>query len=100
MSLQLNKIKKDLKKVVKKFWENLLLVLIFFLILDLFIGGILFLKHYLSPSEESSYISIPLKINQVLLDRFSQRYNQKEEIFNQIWNKQYPDLFRGELTER
>lgn len=99
MDIKIDKIKKPLIKLLKKFWKNLFLILIFLLLLDLILGGIFFQIFYLRAQEKEPQIILPLKINQVLLEKFSSQYSERESIFKESENKEYPDPFQGIIAE-
>lgn len=89
------KIEKRLKTVLKKFWQRLFLVLIFLLVLDLFLAGISFWKYYLAPREKILQGYLPLRISQVLIDDFSQDWQEREVLFEKASEKVHRDIFRG-----
>jgi hypothetical protein len=95
MDSQIDKTKKDLEKIMKKVRENLAVVLLLLIIFDLIIAVIFFAKYYVFLSPEVSSLYVPLGINKPLLNRFVQRYGEREKDFNEIWDKSYRDLFRG-----
>lgn len=99
MDIGIDKIKKLLNKLLNKFWHNLFLILIFLLLLDLILGGIFFQKFYLGAQEKEPQIILPLKINQVLLEKFSFQYSKRESIFKESEEKEYPDPFQGIIAE-
>jgi hypothetical protein len=99
MKLEIGKIKRGWKKIIKKFSQNLFLFLIFLLLLDLALGGIFFWKYYLKMTKKETKIIPSLKINQVLMDQFSLAYQEREKLFELAKQKQYFDLFRGLVSE-
>lgn len=87
------KIKEGLVKILKKIWENLFFLFLFFLILDLIIGMGFFLKYYFYQEKIEDYEVI--KIDQILLDNFSSQIQKREENFKKAENKTYLDPFKG-----
>jgi len=87
-------------ELLKKFWQNLFLVLILLLILALALGGIFFWKYYLRAQEEKVPFYVkPLKINQGLMEKVSGEWARRESIFKAAEEKEYLDPFRGTPLE-
>jgi hypothetical protein len=99
MKIKKEKIKIVLKRIFQRFGKNLFSLLILLLVLDLLLGGIFFWKYCLKKGEERFQLPPPLKINQALLKKFSSDFAKREAVFKSIPQKQYPDPFRGLLTE-
>jgi len=100
MEIKISKSKEKLLKLLKKFWQNLFLVLILLLVLAFALGGIFFWKYYLRVQEEKAPLYVkPLKINQVLMEKVSGEWVQRETISKTAEEKQYPDSFRGTPSE-
>ncbi|MDI6883308.1 MAG: hypothetical protein QMC93_02435 [Patescibacteria group bacterium] len=95
MLREIAKIKKIISKVLKEFWQNLFLVLIFLLILDLIIGGIFFFEYYLKEKRGEFQVPPALKINQNLLNKFSSDWQDREINFERAKEKEYLDPFRS-----
>ena len=93
MKLRGEKIKKGVINILKKFSQNLWLFLVFLLILDLLFGGIFFWKYYLQAKAREVQRAAYLRINQALMERFSEEWAQRERIFQQAETKEYPNLF-------
>ncbi|MBZ9572716.1 hypothetical protein KJA17_00770 [Patescibacteria group bacterium] len=100
MKIKINKVKENLIELLKKFWQNLFLILILLLVLDLILGGIFFWKYYLRPQEKELQIIPPLKISQGLMEKVSGEWARRESIFKEAEEKEYPDPFRGALPEK
>lgn len=99
MEIKISKIKENLNKVLKKFWQNLFLILILLLVLDLILGGIFFWKYYLRAQEKEPQVILPLKINQALMEKVSEKWAEREAIFGKAAEKEYSDPFRGTISE-
>lgn len=99
MKLEFGKIKENLLRSLKKFWQKLWLLLILLLILDLILGGVFFWKYYLQVREKESPIIFPLKINQALMEKVSTEWLKREIIFEEAEEKEYLDPFRGTPLE-
>jgi len=96
MKIEAKKIKEKLSKILKRFWQNLFLVLALLLLLDLILGGIFFWQYCFRTQEEKvPYFVKPLKINQALMEKVSEEWTKRESIFQEALEKEYPDPFRG-----
>ena len=94
MKIEIKKIKEKLSKILRKFWQNLFLVLLLLLLLDLILGGIFFWQYYLKPKgTEAPCFVKPLKISQSSIEKVSSGWLQREAIFEKAAEKQYPDPF-------
>jgi len=93
ISRKITRIQNSLIKIVYKFWENLWLILILFLILDLIISGFLFFRYYLNKEKIKAYS--PIRINETLLNDFASQYENREFFFKKIETKIYSDPFKS-----
>lgn len=96
MKINPAKIKKSTAKLLKKFWQNLFLMMLLLFLLDLIFGWLLLYRYYLK-IEETVQIPSPLKINEVLLNQFSSQWVSREEVFRAADEKQYPNPFRSRI---
>ena len=96
----IKKVKNTVIKILKKLWQNLILLMIFFLVLDLIFGGIFFFKYYLLAKEKEPQVYIPLKINQTLMEKFSSEWQNREKIFKAAEEKEYPNPFQEIPSEK
>ena len=96
MTFQKNKIKKIkgfFLKIPRILVEHFFITLLFVLILDLAITGVLFYKYYLQKKNLELQVQI-LGLNEKLLDNLLEEWQEREEIFKAADSKQYLDLFR------
>jgi len=94
MKIELKKFLNSLKNLKKRIFENLVLLLVTLLLIDLIIGGIFFWRYYLKVIKEELEITPSLKINQTLLNQFSNTYQKRQELFEEAKEKEYFDIFR------
>ena len=94
MKIEIKKFLNFLKNFKKRIFENLVLLLATLLLIDLIIGGIFFWKYYLKVIKEKPKIIPPFKINQTLLNQFSNTYQKRQELFEEIKKKEYFDIFK------
>jgi len=99
LSTVFKKIKTITIKILKKLWNNLLLLMIFFLVLDLIFGAIFFLNYYLLAKQEEAQFYMPLRVNEALIQNVSSGFRERENMFKAAEQKQYPDPFRATLSE-
>jgi len=99
MNIVVKKIKDIIVKILKKLWQNLIVLMIFLLILDLIIGGIFFFKYYLLAKEKEPETYIPLRINNALMENFSAKFQERENNFNAAESKEYTDPFQSTPSE-
>ena len=90
--LNTEKIKEQTKSFLIKIWRNLSLILLFFLILDLIIGGILFWQYFINPQQEEQ-ITPSLAINKDLAEKISNEWIKRDALFENAAEKEYPDPF-------
>jgi len=87
LSTVFKKIKTITIKILKKLWNNLLLLMIFFLVLDLIFGAIFFLNYYWGSGREKICSRLPNKNNTPtpsgrLYLRKPPRNNQNKQLIN------------------
>jgi len=99
MKIKIDKIKKRTINILRKFWQNLLLVLIALFALDLIIGGILFWKYHLQSKKEKTQLLPTLKINKVLMKKVSTEWEKRKAVSEEIEKKQYSDCFQGPVSK-
>ena len=92
MELNTEKIKEQTKNFLTKVWRNLFLILLFLLLLDLIIGGILFWQHFLS-SQQKEQTTPSLTINKDLAEKISNEWAKRDNLFENAAEKEYPDPF-------
>ncbi len=94
MKIEIKNISSVLKGLKRKLLQNSLLLLIFFLLIDLIIGGIFFWKYYLKVIGEEPKMTPSSKINQTLLNQFSNTYQKRQKLFEKAKEKEYFDIFK------
>ncbi len=99
MQIDLNKIKEPLLNFFKLFWQKLFLFLVFFLLIDLILGGFLFWHYYLKAEQAQIFLPPTLTINQSFLNDFSAKWQEKELNFEQALSKDFPDLFNPVVSD-
>ena len=92
-------IKKVSRKLLQKLNKNIVLVFLLFLCLDLIFGVFFFWYYDIRVEKKIIERQTPLRLNQGLLNNFSSSYQEKQENYFQIAEKNYKDCFKAFFVE-
>jgi len=94
------KIKIFFKKLPRILGEKAFLTFLFLLFISLILGGIIFYKYsILAEKAELRTIEEPLQFEEKIYQKILNEWGTREKIFKEAELKEYPDLFRGAISE-
>lgn len=95
MKIKIQNIKKFFLKLPKSLAERAFLVSLFFIILSLIFGGVMFFQYnsFLQKTE-IKIIEKPLKFNETLYQNILKIWQEREKRFQEVDSKIYSNLFK------
>ena len=97
--IELNKIKKFIKKTIRILAVNVFFGFIFSLIIALLLGGFVFYKYIILITEMEFEISEQLGFNEVTYKKVLSAWQDREKKFEKTISKEYPNPFQEPLNE-
>lgn len=94
--IKFNRIRKVFKKTLRILGEKTFLAFLVLLFFGVAFGIILFYQSSISAQKTSSEVSEkPLQLDEELLEKVLGKWEEREKIFNEAEERQYPDPFWG-----
>jgi len=100
MTIQLKIIKRFFKKTIWIIGKNPFTAFFVLFFLSLIIGGLIFYQYsFLPEKKKPQAIKKPLQFKEDLFWGISQEWQIRQEKFEEVASKEYPNLFRSAISE-
>lgn len=98
---KLNQLKKKFKKLPRSLAEHVFGFFMFLVFIALVLGGVLFYQYsFLTEKMEAEVLQLSIQYKENVLKEMSDQWLKREKKFMEADTKQYPNLFKEQLSEK